>query len=366
MIHGKTRHRDRRRRRADARFPVYMIRTSYNKGARRGAARRHLEAGDRSDRRQVLSGRRRAGGAQRDQGHRSRSAGRVDIKRYSTSGRSSRRTRSWPTAFWTRRAGAAADRAVFPEVSVRRALDESVVAPCSSSRVVLALAGAAFLARRPDRDRAWPMRTSDWRRCSTPKPRRPATTVEQSLGLERRVPVVGDRGRSSTCATARGGRGYWRTDYAALAPQRDADGSLTETDPALLLLSANAAFRATQQAARSRSTPCGVSTRSSRATPTCCASGARPGGRGATTTSSPCARATRWRSRERPAPKAAPKPQATAGDSRSAGRSDAARQAGRTAAGGQHEPVQDRHPEARRGTQRCAGRRQGWTKIRKG
>jgi len=36
--------------------------------------------------------------------------------------------------------------------------------------------------------------------------------------------------------------------------------------------------------------------------------------------------------------------------SRLAGRSDAAWQAGRATPGGQHESVQDRHPEARRGT----------------
>ena len=52
-------------------IPVYMIRTSYNKGLGARAARRHLEAGDRSDRRQVLRGRRRGDDPERDQGHRS-------------------------------------------------------------------------------------------------------------------------------------------------------------------------------------------------------------------------------------------------------------------------------------------------------
>ncbi len=39
---------------------------------------------------------------------------------------------------------------------------------------------------------------------------------------------------------------YWQTRYAALEPKRDAGGAITETDPQLLLLAANAAFRASQ------------------------------------------------------------------------------------------------------------------------
>ena len=42
--------------------------------------------------------------------------------------------------------------------------------------------------------------------------------------------------------------GYWRADYAAIAPRRDANGVVTETDPAILFLSANAGFRASQAA----------------------------------------------------------------------------------------------------------------------
>src|SRR5205085_3909206 len=45
---------------------------------------------------------------------------------------------------------------------------------------------------------------------------------------------------------ARASAGYWRTDYAAIGAQRDANGVITETNPAILLLTANAAFRATQ------------------------------------------------------------------------------------------------------------------------
>ena len=68
------------------------------------------------------------------------------------------------------------------------------------------------------------------------------TAVEEALGLERRVPVLG-KAADTDARDARAAAGYWRTDYAAIAPQKDANGLVTETDPAILLLSANAAFR---------------------------------------------------------------------------------------------------------------------------
>jgi hypothetical protein len=46
----------------------------------------------------------------------------------------------------------------------------------------------------------------------------------------------------------RAAAGYWRADYEAIAPRRDANGVVTETDPAILFLSANAGYRATQGA----------------------------------------------------------------------------------------------------------------------
>jgi hypothetical protein len=69
--------------------------------------------------------------------------------------------------------------------------------------------------------------------------------VEQTLGLERRVPMLG-KAAETDARGARASAGYWRTDYAAIAPQHDANGVITETDPAILLLNANAAFRASQ------------------------------------------------------------------------------------------------------------------------
>jgi hypothetical protein len=69
--------------------------------------------------------------------------------------------------------------------------------------------------------------------------------VEQRLGLERRVPVLGPQADVDV-RDLRAEAKYWRADYASLAPQRDAAGSLTEANPALQLVSANAAFRAGQ------------------------------------------------------------------------------------------------------------------------
>jgi hypothetical protein len=71
--------------------------------------------------------------------------------------------------------------------------------------------------------------------------------VEESSGLERRLPLVGPQSELEV-RDLRAEARYWRTDYASLAPQRDAAGSLVETNPALQLVSANAAFRTTQQA----------------------------------------------------------------------------------------------------------------------
>jgi len=67
--------------------------------------------------------------------------------------------------------------------------------------------------------------------------------IEQTIGLERRVPVVGPQAEAEV-RDVRAEAKYWRSDYASLAPQRDAAGSLTETNPALQFVSANAAFRA--------------------------------------------------------------------------------------------------------------------------
>jgi hypothetical protein len=72
-----------------------------------------------------------------------------------------------------------------------------------------------------------------------------AMEQSQSLALERRVPVLG-KAAATDARDVRAVAGYWRSDYAAIAPQHDPNGVITETDPAILLLNANAAFRASQ------------------------------------------------------------------------------------------------------------------------
>ena len=71
--------------------------------------------------------------------------------------------------------------------------------------------------------------------------------VEESLGVERRVPIIG-RAAETDVRDARANAGYWGTDYAAIAPQKDANGVITEKNPSILFLTANAAFRTSQTA----------------------------------------------------------------------------------------------------------------------
>jgi hypothetical protein len=75
-----------------------------------------------------------------------------------------------------------------------------------------------------------------------------AVEQSQSLSVERRVPMLG-KAAATDARSLRAAAGYWRADYAAIAPQHDANGVITETDPAILLLTANAAFRASQATA---------------------------------------------------------------------------------------------------------------------
>ena len=101
-------------------IPVYFIRTSYNKGLGARAAGRHLEAGRRSHRRQVLPGGRRADDSQRDQGHRSavgRARGREALQQPAAALHA---VRVHGDGALDDRPGAAVDGALFPEVSVVR------------------------------------------------------------------------------------------------------------------------------------------------------------------------------------------------------------------------------------------------------
>jgi hypothetical protein len=72
--------------------------------------------------------------------------------------------------------------------------------------------------------------------------------VEDSLDLERRLPIVGPQAAMDVHDAATTAR-YWESDYAGVQPQHDANGSITDTDPVVLALAANAAFRASQASA---------------------------------------------------------------------------------------------------------------------
>jgi hypothetical protein len=68
--------------------------------------------------------------------------------------------------------------------------------------------------------------------------------VDASLGMTRRLPRVGDA-LANDVRDERALAQYWQSDYASVEPKRDASGMITETDPQLLLVGANAEFRAT-------------------------------------------------------------------------------------------------------------------------
>jgi len=69
--------------------------------------------------------------------------------------------------------------------------------------------------------------------------------VESDLGAARRVPEVGQAAAADLRDT-RAVAAYWSGGYSAIAPQKDANGVVTETDPQILFLVANAAFRSSQ------------------------------------------------------------------------------------------------------------------------
>jgi len=69
--------------------------------------------------------------------------------------------------------------------------------------------------------------------------------VEQQLGVARRVPQVGAAAMTDL-RDVRATADYWRGGYASITPEKDVNGAVTETDPDILFLSANAAFRASQ------------------------------------------------------------------------------------------------------------------------
>src|SRR5438128_9667785 len=69
--------------------------------------------------------------------------------------------------------------------------------------------------------------------------------LNASLAYAARVPVVGDD-IGSAVRDDRATANYWLGRYDTLTLQRDSGGALVERDPQLLLLAANAAFRASE------------------------------------------------------------------------------------------------------------------------
>ena len=72
-----------------------------------------------------------------------------------------------------------------------------------------------------------------------------ADELEHSLGYAGRVPVIGTD-MTSEAKDARVTAAYWLGRYDALALERDAGGAPVEHDPKVLLLAANAGYRASR------------------------------------------------------------------------------------------------------------------------
>jgi len=124
---------------------------------------------------------------------------------------------------------------------------KSIVGPFAAA-VVLALAGAVFWIAGQTETRLAEVHkqlaTLRYADASSEGGR-----FEDSLGVERRMPVIG-HAVEADARDVRAAAGYWRSDFAAVAPQKDANGVVTESDPAILLLSANAAYRGSQNTDR--------------------------------------------------------------------------------------------------------------------
>ena len=119
----------------------------------------------------------------------------------------------------------------------------SVVIPALVA-IVFALAGAVFwMAGQADRrvaDVHHQLATLQYAAAADA-----GADVEGSLDLERRLPIVGPQAAVDVHEAATTAR-YWESDYAGVQPEHDANGGVTDTDPVVLLLAANAAFRASQ------------------------------------------------------------------------------------------------------------------------
>jgi hypothetical protein len=127
---------------------------------------------------------------------------------------------------------------------------KSIVAPLVVA-IVLALGGAAFYVTGESETRL----ADAHKRLALLQYQAAADATEEAekntmlMDLTKRMPAAG-LDPEADVRDVRAAADYWRSNYAALAPKRDAGGMLTEKDPELLFLSANAAFRASQTSDR--------------------------------------------------------------------------------------------------------------------
>ncbi|MGE0446077.1 MAG: hypothetical protein AB7P99_12690 [Vicinamibacterales bacterium] len=83
----------------------------------------------------------------------------------------------------------------------------------------------------------------------------PATDerIDEALDLAGRVPFVGTRLQREV-RLRRAEAAYWQGNYAAVAPTPGAAAAMTDEDPRLILIAANAGFRSAVQANRTAAT----------------------------------------------------------------------------------------------------------------
>jgi hypothetical protein len=109
--------------------------------------------------------------------------------------------------------------------------------------VVLALAGAVLWAEGKTE-----ARLADAHRQLATLQYATAAAASDDVGDARALARIPGLGRETTtdARRVRTTAQYWGAEYAALTPQRDAAGTIVERDPDVLLLDANASFRAAQ------------------------------------------------------------------------------------------------------------------------
>jgi hypothetical protein len=113
--------------------------------------------------------------------------------------------------------------------------------------VVLLLAGVAFRRAAIIEDRLADAETE----LITAGGAAPATeeAIDEALALAGRVPFVGARLQREV-RLRRAEAAYWQGNYTAVAPTPGAAAAMTDEDPALVLVAANAGFRSAVQANR--------------------------------------------------------------------------------------------------------------------